>query len=421
MQSLLPDFLRAIVSTTGNVVLMLSLLQPRYGRRITSFSMMGVLSVDLGTAIFCYLSGNLTMLAKIDMVLFAVLCFVVKPLFKDTFMQWLFCYITIQNVSDIVIILSFIVSRKLPYPPYANVVFRLILFILFYWLLRFKVRPLYRQMVERWNIFFFVALAVWVTFTYYVFSSGDIVKTLTEQAIPLLLVIGITLAAYISVFICLFGLQKEYRLKQDKVLMELSGEAMKQRLSLMENAMGQMHVVQHDQRHIYATLLELLQTGEVGKAMTTIEEHTKVIPAKPSHFCDNVTVNAAVSYYAEMAARCGIHCDIQMDIPETLPYSELYLSMVLSNLIENGIHACETLNPEYDKYLIIRAIYTGQLVLEVQNPYSGKVIFTKEGYPVTKEAGHGRGSESVRAFVEKVGGDISYLAINGIFKVRLLL
>ncbi len=421
MQSLLPDFLRAIVSTIGNVVLMLSLLQPRYGKRVTRLTMLGVLSADLGTAIFCYLSGNITKLAKIDTFLFAILCFAVKPLFKDTFMQWLFSYITIQNVSDIVIILSFIISRNLPYPPYGNVVIRVILFTFFYWLLRFKLRPLYRQMVDRWNIFLLVALAVWATFTYYVLSSDDIVKTLTEQAVPLLLVIGITLTAYISVFLCLFVLQKEYGLKQNKALMELSSEAMRQRLSIMEEAVGQMRVVQHDQRHIYAILLELLQAGEDEKAMTMMEEHTKVMTAKPSCYCNNVTVNAAVSYYAEMAARCGINGNIQMDIPETLPYSELSLSMVLSNLIENGIHACEALNPEQNKYIIIRAIYTGQLILEVKNPYSGKVAFTKEGYPVTKETGHGRGSESVRAFVEEVGGDISYLAENGIFKVRLIL
>ncbi|MEM1483430.1 hypothetical protein V6615_00985 [Oscillospiraceae bacterium PP1C4] len=41
-------------------------------------------------ALACYLSGNRTLLAKLDIVLFAVLCFAVWPMFKDTFMQWLF-------------------------------------------------------------------------------------------------------------------------------------------------------------------------------------------------------------------------------------------------------------------------------------------------------------------------------------------
>jgi len=58
-----------------------------------------------------------------------VLCFAVRTLFKDTFMQWLFSYITVQNI-DIVIILSFDGSRHLPYPFYANSLLRAILFYL---------------------------------------------------------------------------------------------------------------------------------------------------------------------------------------------------------------------------------------------------------------------------------------------------
>lgn len=414
------DFLRALVSTTGNVLLMFSLLQPRYGKRVTGLALLGVLCADLGTAICCYLSGNLTMLAKIDTVLFAVLCFAVKPLFKDSLMQWLFSYITIQNISDIVIILSFIFSRKLPYPAYVNVAIRLVLFLFFYWLLRFKVRPLYRQMVEHWNVFFYVALAVWATFTYYVVSSDDIVNTLTEQAIPLLLIITITLTAYTSVFRCLQSLRKEYRLKQDKALLELSGEAMKQRLFVMDESVRQMSVVQHDQRHLNAALLELIQNGETDKAAALIEQQTAALPQKPARYCDNIAVNAAVGYYAAMAAQRGIRCDLRLDIPEDSPCSELALSMVVSNLLENAIHACEKLDPDRERYLRASAVYTGQLILEVENPYSGEVLLNKNGSPVAKEEGHGRGSESVRTFVEEAGGEIFYAIKNGIFKVRLL-
>lgn len=420
METFFVDLLRAIVSTTGNVVLMLSLLQPKYGKRVTRLAMLGVLCADLGTAVFCYLSGNLTLLAKIDTVLFAALCFAVKPLFKDTFMQWLFSYITIQNVSDIVIIFSFIVSRPLPYPAYANVIIRLMLFLFFYWLLRFKLRPLYRQMVEHWNVFLYVALTVWATFTYYVITSDDIVVTLTEQARPLLLIIALALTAYASVFHCLDNLRKEYRLEQDKALLQLSGETMKQRLSIMDESVRQMSVVQHDQRHLNAALLELIQNGQTEKAAALIAQQTAVLPQKPARYCDNIAVGAAVSYYAAMATQRGIRCDLQLDIPEKPPCPELALSMMVSNLLENAIHACEKLDPVRERYLRARAIFTGQLILEVENPYSGEVILDENGYPVTDEKGHGSGSQSVRAFVEKNGGEIFYAAENGTFKVRLL-
>lgn len=114
MSELLPHILRGIVGTTMNLVLMLTLLQPKYSKKVTYLAMLGILSIDLGTAILCYISGNLTLLAKFERILFAVLCFVIKPLFKDNFMQWLFSYITIQNISAIVVVIGFVGCGNCP-------------------------------------------------------------------------------------------------------------------------------------------------------------------------------------------------------------------------------------------------------------------------------------------------------------------
>jgi hypothetical protein len=123
--------------------------------------------------VYCYLSGNLTLLSKLDIFLFAALCFVVRPLFKDTFMQWLFSYLTVQNISDAVIIVSFIGSRKLPYPMYANSVLRVLLFGTFLVVLSRYVRPLYRQAVKHWAAYFAVALGNYITFITIVLCSDD--------------------------------------------------------------------------------------------------------------------------------------------------------------------------------------------------------------------------------------------------------
>ena len=222
MKELLPEVLRAVISTTANVLLMMTLLQPKYSKKITLLTMLGILAADLGTAIYCYLSDNVTLLSKLDIVLFAVLCFAVRPLFKDTFMQWLFSYLTVQNISDIVIILSFVGSRHLPYPIYANSVLRIILFGAFLLVITRYVQPLYHQAVKHWTAYFNVALGLYLTFNYYVLSSDDIVATLTAQTVPLLLVIFIGLAAYGSILISLKNLQREFRAREEnqKILTE---------------------------------------------------------------------------------------------------------------------------------------------------------------------------------------------------------
>jgi len=421
MELFFAHFLRGAVSAIANVVLFISLLQPKYSRKVTNLVMLAILTLNLSTAVYCYISGNLTLLAKIDVVLFALLCFAARPFFRDSFMQWLFSYITVMNVSFIVLVLSFVFSRSLPHPAYANALWRLILFTAAILLFRKVLRPLYRQAAEHWTVFFYVAGSTCLAFSWFMLSGDDIVETLTVQAVPLLWLVLVTLAAYGSVFLGLKSVGAEYRLKQDKALLELSGETMKQRLSLMDEAVGQMRVVQHDQRHLHAALLELMQNGDVDKAAALLRRQIAALPQKPVRYCENIAVNAAVSYYAALAEGRGIRCDLRLDIPEKLPFSELALSMALSNLMENAIHACEKLELQAERWLRVRAVYTGQLILEVENPYSGEIPLDENGYPAVREEGHGLGGESVRAFVRENGGELLYQVENGIFNVRLLI
>ncbi len=421
MELFFANFLRGTVSAIANVVLFISLLQPKYGRKVTNLVMLAILTLNLSTAVYCYLTGNLTLLAKIDVVLFVLLCFAARPFFRDSFMQWLFSYITVMNVSFIVLVLSFVFSRSLPHPAYANTLWRLILFTAAILLFRKVLRPLYRQAAEHWTVFFYVAGSAFFAFSWFMLSSDDIVETLTVQAVPLLWLVLVTLAGYGSVFLGLKSVGAEYLLKQDKALLELSGESMKQRLSLMDEAVGQMRVMQHDQRHLNATLLELMQNGDVKNAAALLRQQIAILPKKPVRYCENITVNAAISYYAALADGRRIRCDLRLDIPEKLPFSELALSMTLSNLMENAIHACEKLDPQMECYLRVRAVYTGQLILEVENPYSGEIPLDENGYPAVREEGHGLGGESVRAFVRENGGELLYQVENGVFNVRLLI
>ncbi|MCE5235849.1 MAG: GHKL domain-containing protein [Clostridiaceae bacterium] len=421
MELFFAHFLRGAVSAIANVVLFISLLQPKYSRKVTNLVMLAILTLNLSTAVYCYSSGNLTLLAKIDVVLFVLLCFAARPFFRDSFMQWLFSYITVMNVSFIVLVLSFVFSRSLPHPAYMNTLWRLILFTAAILLFRKVLRPLYRQAAEHWAVFFYVAGSAFLAFSWFMLSGDDIVETLTIQAVPLLWLVLVTLAAYGSVFHGLKSVGAQYRLKQDKALLELSGEAMKQRLSLMDEAVGQMRVVQHDQRHLNATLLELMQNGDTENAAALLRRQIAALPQRPVRYCENIAVNAAASYYAALAEGRRIRCDIRLDVPEKLPFSELSLSMALSNLMENAIHACEKLDPQAERCFRVRAVYTGQLILEVENPYSGEIPLDKNGYPAAREAGHGWGGESIRAFVRENGGELLYQMDNGVFSVRLLI
>ncbi len=427
MRELFPDLLRAAVSTTANVLLMGILLQPKYSKKITFLTMMGILAIDLGIAVYCYLSGNLTLLSKLDIVLFAVLCFAVRPFFKDTFMQWLFSYITVQNISDIVIILSFTGSRHLPYPPYTNSLLRVILFGAFLMILWRYVRPLYRQAVEHWTAYLAVALGLYLTFNYYVLSAEDVVVMLSEQAVPLILVIFIGLAAYASIFLSLKNLQREFRVKEENQRMlaeqeylQLAAGNMSQRLVLMEEVSAQNSRASHDRRHFNNVLLELLEQGKANDAVALLQNQNQTSYAISEVYCENPAVNAAVCHYAALTKQAGILTEIKLDIPHDLDVNSLELSMVVSNLMENAIQACNALVKGQPAYLRFTCKSIGRLLLEMENSCTADTILDDNGYPFTCQEGHGIGSKSVTAFAKKYDGELMYRVEKGVFRVRLL-
>ena len=427
MKALLPDLLRAAVSTVANVLLMITLLQPKYSKKVTLLTLLGILSADFGTAVYCYLSGNLTLLAKLDIVLFAVLCFAVRPMFKDNFMQWLFSYLTVQNISEAVVVLSFLGSRNLPYPVYANTLLRVLLFGAFLLVLSHYMRPLYRQAVEHWAEYFAVALGINLAFGYYVMFSDDIVNTLTKQAVPLLLIIFIGFASYGSILLSLKNLQREFGVKQEnqriqaeRDYLQLAAGGMSRRLQLMEEVSAQNSRISHDQRHFNNVLLELLAQGKTGEATALLQSQNKAVRVDDKVYCENPTVNAAVCHYAALAQQAGIEVQAALDIPAGLAVDSLELSMVVSNLMENAIHACEKLPGGQKRYLRFTARPVGRLLLEMENPCPADTVLGNDGLPVAQKKNHGVGSKSVIAFANQYGGELLYQIKAGVFRVRLL-
>lgn len=430
MSALFPDLVRAIVSIIGNVLLMISLLQPKYSKKVTRLAMLGVLGVDLSIAIYCYVLGDLTLLSKIDAVLLAVLCFVVRPLFKESIMQWFFSYITVKNISDMVIVLSFDISRIMPYPVYSNSLVRLILFAICIYVLNRHIKPLYRQTVEHWTAFLAVALAICLTFTYYVVSTDDIVQMLTDQKIPLLFVIAISISAYGSIFLSMYILKREYGLKEenmrmqsDKEYLSLSAKLMIERLQLMDEMTQKSRLVAHDRRHFNNTVLELLEQGKTNEAMTILRKQTKA--ENPlfanRNYCENTVVNAAVCHYGQMAEKAGIRTDIRLDIPAEISVDSVELAMVISNFMENAIHGCMKIEKREDRGIRFTCRKRGRLLIEIDNTCSPDVTLDEKGLPYTTEEGHGLGSRSVLAFVKQYEGELLYRVENGIFQVRLLI
>ena len=413
------DILRSIVTNTMLVALLFTLARPKYRPQTLGVALVAIVSLDLALNILFYLRNDYTTLGKLDILFFILVGAAVKPLFRETLMQWLFNCLTAMNAYAVTVVLSYYLRRLFPYPQYAITVLRFLLFAAAILLFRKRLSPLYRQVAEHWSVYLFVAASLFMNFAWYFIGSDDVEQTLTEGVIPLLLLVLLTMLVYLAIFLSLRKTLREAALREENLKMQSDRELTLQRLSLMDETVRQMSIVQHDRRHFNNTLLSLLRQGEADKAADLIRQQSMALPQKPQSYCQNVSVNAAVSYYAELARQRGVRCDLRLDIPEKLDIDELSLVMAVSNLMENAITAVSAL-PAEQRTLRFTAVNAGQLIFELCNPYEGEVALDKNGFPIPPEEGHGKGTQSVAGFVKECDGELAYETSDGVFKVRLM-
>jgi len=415
-----------------NILLMITLLQPKYGKKVTNLAMAGILIANLIVSLYGYIAGNLTLLARLDLIAFTFLCFIIRPLFKENFMQWLFSYITVQNIVMCVIVLSFSLSRGLTYPIYANTLIRLLLFGGIIFVIRRFVRPLYSRMVTYWTLFFFMAVSIFAAFVYYFTIGEDIIRTLTEQSIQIHLLVLITVVVYVSIFHSIETISREYALREENLQMQnnqeflhLSSRAMENRIMLLNDAHKQSSITAHDHRHLNNTLLELLERENLEDAIACLRQQSSVAPTLVKNYCENIVVNAAVSYYTDFAKEEGLKTDINLEIPNDFEGDSIELAIVISNLFENAIHACAELKAESEEEQELMIKFTcrhvGRLVIEISNPCGLSVILDENGYPTSKVSGHGIGTKSVLAFAQKYNAEVFFQVLEGVFRVRMLI
>ena len=235
------------------------------------------------------------------------------------------------------------------------------------------------------------------------------------------------LSVYVSIFHTFATITKQYAMREENQKMQaereylqLAASNMAHRLELMEEVSAQNSREAHDRRHFNNLLLELLEHDKSSEATALLGRNNQTATKISRVYCENHTVNAAVSHYVHIAEQAGIQVEITLDIPSDLIVDTLELSMVVSNLMENAIQVCEKLPKKQLRYIRFTARSVGRLLLEIENSCAEGVVIDENGYPVAIEAGHGIGSKSVIAFAKKYDGELIYKVENGVFRVRLL-
>lgn len=179
----------------------------------------------------------------------------------------------------------------------------------------------------------------------------------------------------------------------------------------------------HDLRHHLQYLYTCLKNGQEEQAEDYISQICRQIEnQKVQRFCENETANLILSSFYGRAEKELIPMEIHAVLPCEISVSDSDLCVVLSNALENAIHACHPLVKLGKQCVICVQLYerNNRLFLEVRNSCEKEIEF-ENGIPVSNQEGHGVGTQSICAIVERYGGIYNFLVENGQFILRLSL
>lgn len=293
----------------------------------------------------------------------------------------------------------------------------------FLYILLFKLRQPYFRMLymlkRGWIILCMVPITTFLVFVY----IGNYIYLISP--VPALIVMYSTLiicsCAYALIYLFFEKVQQEYEAQRNSDLLSMQLHAVGGRIEAIQVAEDKVRIERHDLRHRLATVASLLEKNERDTALKYIGQSQQHLDSlQLSRWCKNPILDAILSSYFQQIEAEGIRLDTQIAITDDLQVSAADLSIVFANALENAINACRKM-PMGKRQIIFKCISKPQLMMEVSNSYSGDVIINSYGLPVATERGHGIGTRSIAAFVEKYKALCDYQVKDGWFRLRISL
>ena len=180
----------------------------------------------------------------------------------------------------------------------------------------------------------------------------------------------------------------------------------------------------HDLRH-HIAILESFADNKDEKALREyIDEFRKVHRLEePMTYCENMTANAVLTYFAQMAAEAGVEFRSEFSLPTEVNIERSDLAVLLGNILENAVEACVRQDSEQPAVKIRGGLKgDGVLAFTVDNTCTQMANRNRSGdFMSTKHSGKGIGTESVREIVGRYNGIVEFANEPGLFCVSVMM
>ena len=406
--------------------LCLILLDRKYSLKKTLliYSVVTVAVIAIGTSIFILFGVN-TLESLYPIIINGTTLAALFYLSKRKGFPMVFTMLTVVVICTLITLPISYLSRESGLPIWGEILLKTTASAIIIILLYRYLRPAYLEMQtmiqKGWGYLCLIPglyyALVLPNLPYIFYANNRSQKILLTCILALFIVI----AAYGIIFILLLNKIHETEMHNEQQLLNIQMQAIERQKDMLIESEEKVRIYSQDLKQYISNMQMLLESGKTEEALCVLgryEDQDKNISA--AHYCDNPIVNAILIYYLQKAEQNGIKVDIDCRLPHDLPLESLEYAMVIANAIENAINACGKVSEGRKRLIRIKIVSSPQLALEIINSYAGMVEFDENGLPVSNQIGHGLGTKSITAFVEKHDGIIEYSADDTLFRLRLL-
>ena len=190
----------------------------------------------------------------------------------------------------------------------------------------------------------------------------------------------------------------------------------------LRNYMEETSALRHDFRQHILVIKQLSSNEKFNELQEYLAQFEDIADKSYTGYCENIAVDAIASYYTAFAETQNTKIEWDLNLPHNLPLKEAEYCAILGNLLENALRAVKNLSQEQRYVNVLSSLLSDTIIgISVDNPFSGKMKFDKNGLPRSDREGHGIGLVSVMNTVKRYDGTMKVTADKEIFSVDIVL
>ena len=270
------------------------------------------------------------------------------------------------------------------------------------------------------SLYFLVASVLFITV-----GVSSYAYLVSLEPLAQLVIRSVSLLTCVMILVVFGELSRNQRLSDEIAFMRRMDEMRAQHYEALRDTIETTNIHYHDLKHQLLRLGEALRSEGDGAAREVIGEMSRGIETYADMSkTGNPSLDVVLTQKSATCRRMGIRltCMVESSCLDWMDDRDIYA--LFGNALDNAIEAVTRL-PDSERRVVkvTASMRAGLAIIHVTN-YCDEVLLDKDGRLVTTKedaSSHGYGTKSIRAIVDRLGGEVDMGAVDGIFDLSVAL